>query len=133
MYSTKGQMMRFASAMLLLLALSLQIAIPVMDGLASSPIGPAGSFAADLSTSLCHDASTSDQGTPVGGQSQQTRHCLFCLPLMSGHATQTAEFTIPAPKVQAITALTVGDQQEPLSSHYILAYSRAPPAAAAST
>ena len=113
---------------LLLLALSVQIAIPLMDGLAAAPLDRAGSFSADLSSSLCHDASADEQGAPAGGESShQSRHCLFCLPLVGGHATQTAEFAVPAPKAEAVAVVAVGDQRQPLAAHYVLAHSRAPP------
>ncbi|MDO8608029.1 MAG: hypothetical protein Q7R40_15955 [Phaeospirillum sp.] len=109
---------------LLLLALSLQIALPVVDGLASVRID---SFTADLNSSLCHDGSVETPGAPAQDTSRQSRHCLFCLPLTGDHATQTAEFSIPAPKTVAVATLAIGDQRQSLSSPYVLAHSRAPP------
>lgn len=113
---------------LLLLALSLQLAIPLVDGLAAASLERAGSFAADLGNSLCHDASADEHGAPpAGGEAAQSHHCLFCLPLMSGHATQVAEFAVPAPTAEAAAVPATGDQRQPAASAYVLAHSRAPP------
>jgi len=115
---------------LLLLALSLQLAVPLVDGLAAASLDRAGSFAADLGNSLCHDASADEHGAPpAGGESAQSRHCLFCLPLMGGHATQVAEFAVPVPKAEAAAVPAAGDQRQPAAAHYVLAHSRAPPRA----
>ncbi|TAN57355.1 MAG: hypothetical protein EPN20_17420 [Magnetospirillum sp.] len=116
---------------LLLLALSLQIAIPVVDGLAAVSLDRVDAFTADLSNSLCHDGSANEGGAPAGNAPVQSRHCLFCLPLAGDHATQTVEFAVPAPKVVAVAAIAVGDQREAVSPPYVLAHSRAPPREAA--
>ena len=112
---------------LLLLALSLQIALPMVEGLAAAPLELANSFSADLSASLCHDAAAGQPTAPVGDASRASGHCLFCLPLVGDHATQTGELAIPVPQAEAAALLVVSHQRERPSSQYVLAHSRAPP------
>ena len=112
---------------LLLLALSLQLSIPLVDGVAPVSLAPAGSFAADLGHSLCHDTSDGEHGAPVSDESNHACHCLFCLPLLGAHATPGIEFTLPVPRLATAVAIAIGDQRQPAATHYILARGRAPP------
>lgn len=116
---------------LLLLALTLQVSLPVIEGIAPVSLAPAGSLGADLSASLCHDASANQPAE--GNRHEAGRHCLLCLPLVGDHAAPAADQVLSAPSAAIIAMVSATERTHRRLTRHILASSRAPPSSPRTT
>jgi len=114
-------------ARLLLLALGLQLSLPLLspDLVASQAMEAV--FRADLQASVCHDqgAGPAPEGMPAA--EVQAGHCVLCLPLAGDPATATPEPQPPLPSSTATRAATAPADQVPADNRPDHARSRAPP------
>ncbi|RAU22397.1 hypothetical protein CU669_06720 [Paramagnetospirillum kuznetsovii] len=109
---------------LLLLALSLQLLMP-FTGLVG--LGHATALEADLNASLCHDGGAN--GAPLAdGDGAAVNHCIFCLPLVGGHAINLDESVPAAPMAGVAVVVRPMDHIGPLGERRDFAFARGPPA-----
>jgi len=133
--STTGWGLRFLRgkalviARLLVVAFALQLALPGIEGMAPVSLARPGTITADLTASLCHDASADHGGfPPAGDEHHGAGHCLFCLPLIGAHAVPGSDIAvIPLPPSRRIAVLAAPDIPGRPTQRHILASSRAPP------
>lgn len=109
---------------LLLVALSLQLLTPLVDAV---PLGQAAALEADIASSLCHDGGNS--AAPVEqGDRHGVKHCIFCLPLVGGHAVHLGEIVLAGPDAAVITVARPFQDRHALGHRRDFAFARAPPA-----
>lgn len=113
---------------LLVLALCLQLAVPLLDlGGIAAQAGEAA-FRADLQSSLCHDGKSEAAPGQAPASPSQVKHCIFCLPMAGTPAAAGTAPLTPLPGRAEETRLAVADDQTPASARPVFARSRAPPA-----
>ena len=114
-------------ARLLLLAFTLQLAVPLLELGGVAALAGEAALQADLQSSLCHDSNSAPSQDQAPASSQQVKHCIFCLPMAGDPAS--AGIALQAPIPSSMAAITTGpaDDQVPLTTRPAFARSRAPP------
>ncbi len=114
-------------ARLLLLALALQLTVPLLDLGGIAALAGEAALHADLQSSLCHDPGNDPSTDEAPGPAAQVKHCIFCLP-MAGDPAATGADTLGVERLaSASTIIPASADQVPELSRSGLARSRAPP------
>jgi hypothetical protein len=115
-------------ARLVLLALCLQLALPLLGGSNLAAAGAGDSrLQTDLAATICHAGGAAE--VPAGGSAAQAGlgHCIFCLPISTASLAAAPLLIAPAPTLRGAVGLSTPDYRLPASRCPAFARSRAPP------